>query len=56
MSTEIVCTALVAAWAVAFFGISRYMANKEVSNSFQLQVSKANHPAGKALNRQIRAN
>lgn len=49
MSTVAICLITIAAWFVGFYALANYMARKEVADYYELQVSKASHPAGKAL-------
>lgn len=49
MSMVAVCLIGIAAWSAGFYALSNYMARKEASDYYELQVSKASHPAGKAL-------
>jgi hypothetical protein len=51
MSTETACIIAIAAWVGAFGLFSSFMRKKEVERYYQLQVSKASHPAGKMLKR-----
>lgn len=49
MSVAAVCLIVIAAWSAGFYALANYMAKKEVADYYELQVSKASHPAGKAL-------
>lgn len=56
MKTNMIYVLIVFAWTGGLALLSSFMRRKEAENYYQLQVSKASHPAGKALNRQIRLN
>lgn len=56
MSTVASCAAITVVGFVIFNLFVSYMARKEVADYYELQVSKAAHPAGKLLNRQIDRN
>lgn len=54
--SEVVCLAAIAAWVASVCVAASAMKKYEASKWSQLQLSKASHPAGKALNRQIGRN
>ena len=51
MSTVAGCAIVMAVGFVAFNLFVAYMAKKEVADYYELQTSKAAHPAGKLLNK-----
>lgn len=56
MSTVAGCSIVMAVGFVAFNLFIGYMARKEVADYYELQTSRAAHPAGKLLKRQIDKN
>jgi hypothetical protein len=56
MSAEFTCLLVIAAWIIAVQVFISQMSKKEVNDARELRASRAAHPAGKALNRQIANN
>lgn len=56
MSTELACLLTIAAWLALVQVFISQMSKKEVNDARELRASRAAHPAGKALNRQIANN
>ena len=56
MSAEFTCLLVIAAWIIAVQVFISQMSKKEVNDALDLRASRAAHPAGKALKRQITDN